>query len=215
MQVASRIRVGSPCHSCMSHIISLGSQVLLMIGMGMKDEVESALCWQDMRWRQDGSQMGGDQDSTLVFWESTSCMLTSSVLTPLSYTGLSKADSSVMLSYGGEDVGILIDLPWSLGEERSNKSATCEGSFDCKWNTQSLSCYSLCKVDINPKDDHQDDCSWNKNCKGNIGSLHAIIHINNLRAKKHKTCITSAKKYSQQRNISILMLQCFKAWLTI
>lgn len=42
-----------------------------------------------------------------------------------------------------------------------------------------LSYYLLCKVDINPEDNHQDDRSWNKNCKSNIGSLHAIIHINN------------------------------------
>lgn len=61
--------------------------------------------------------MGKDQDSTLVFCESTSCMLMTSVLTPLSYMGLSKADSSVMLSYGGEDIGILIDFPWSLSKE--------------------------------------------------------------------------------------------------
>lgn len=59
----------------------------------------------------------GDQDSTLVFCESTSCMLMTSVLTPLSYAGLSKADSSVMLSYGGEDVAILIDFPCSLRKE--------------------------------------------------------------------------------------------------
>lgn len=88
-----------------------------MIDMVMKDEVEGALCWWTMRWRQDDSQMGKDQDSTLVFCESTSCMLMTSVLTPLSYIGLSKADSSVMLSYGGKDVGILIVFPWSLSKE--------------------------------------------------------------------------------------------------
>lgn len=64
-----------------------------------------------------GAGWGKDQDSTLVFCESTSCMLMTSVLTPLSYMGLSKADSSVMLSYGGEAVGILIDLPWNLSKE--------------------------------------------------------------------------------------------------
>lgn len=69
------------------------------------------------RWDDDDSQMGKDQDSTLVFCESTSCMLMTSVLTPLSYTGLSKADSSVMLSYGGKDVGILKDFPCSLSKE--------------------------------------------------------------------------------------------------
>lgn len=64
------------------------------------------------------SRWEGDQDSTLVFWESTSCMITASVLTPLS---LSKADSSVMLSYGGRDDGNLIDFPWSLrGEKRGS-----------------------------------------------------------------------------------------------
>lgn len=77
-----------------------------------------ALCWLTMRWQHDGVQMGGDQDSTLVLWQSTSCMFTTSVLTPLS---LSKADSSVMLSYGGRDDGILIDFPWSLQREQSNR----------------------------------------------------------------------------------------------
>lgn len=68
--------------------------------------------WDDgTEWRPGGV----DQDSTLVFCESTSLTLVvTSVLTPLSYTGLSKADSSVMLSYGGEDVGILIVFPCSL-----------------------------------------------------------------------------------------------------
>lgn len=65
--------------------------------------------------------MGGDQESTLVFCESTSRMFTASVLTPLSYTGLSKVDSSVMLSYGGRDDGILIDFPWSLRNECRNR----------------------------------------------------------------------------------------------
>lgn len=78
--------------------------------------------------------MGRDQDSTLVLCESTSCMLMTSVLTPLSYTGLSKADSSVMLSYGGEDEGILMDFPWSLNRERRKQGggggASCHGSFD-------------------------------------------------------------------------------------
>lgn len=86
-----------------------------------------------MRWRVpsagelwDGdrlnSQMGRDHDSTLVLCESTSCMLMTSVLTPLSYTGLSKADSSVMFSYGGKDEGILMDFPWSLSRKRRSKA---------------------------------------------------------------------------------------------
>lgn len=114
----NEVRKVSFLYVFMSNFIRLGSYFLLMIDALMKDEIEGTLCWWSMRWQQDGSQMGRDQDSTLVFCESTSCMLMTSVLTPLSYTGLSKADSSVMLSYGGKDVGILIDFPWSLSKEQ-------------------------------------------------------------------------------------------------
>ena len=37
----------------------------------------------------------------------------------------------------------------------------------------------LCKVDVNPEDSHQDDGGRNKNCKGDVGSLHGKIPINN------------------------------------
>lgn len=140
--------------------------------------------WDDDRMT---ARWEGDQDSTLVFCESTSCMLMTSVLTPLSYTGLSKADSSVMLSYGGEDVGILIDFPWSLCKEKRERGTSCKGSVGSKMKWIKVwSYYSLWKVDINPEDNHQDDCSWNKNGKGDIGSLHAIIHINNWKEKHRK-----------------------------
>lgn len=145
----------------------------------MKDEVNGALCWWTMRWRQDDSQMGKDQDSTLVFCESTSCMLMTSVLTPLSYTGLSKADSSVMLSYGGKDVGILIDFPCSLNKEWKNREHPVKALLIANKIHEVLSYYLLCKIDINPEDNHQDDCSWDKHCKGNIGSFYVIIPINN------------------------------------
>ncbi len=171
-----------------------------MIDMVMKGEVGSALCWWTMRWRQDDSQMGEDQDSTLVFCESTSRMLMTSVLTPLSYIGLSKADSSVMLSYGGEDAGILIDFPWSLSKELRNRENPVWARLIPNEINKVWSYYLLCEVDINPEDNHQDDCSWNKDCKGNVGSLHAIIHINNCKEKEHKNryyfCeICTKKKY--------------------
>lgn len=37
--------------------------------------------------------------------------------------------------------------------------------------------YSLCKVDVNPQDDHQDHCCGNNNCQGNVGSLHGVVHV--------------------------------------
>lgn len=103
-----------------------------MLYAEMKDEGNGALCWWNMRWQQDGNQMGEDQDSTLVFCESTSCMLMTSVLTPLSYTGLSNADSSVMLSYGGKDVGILIDFPCSLSGAKTKGKSPVKGCFHRK-----------------------------------------------------------------------------------
>lgn len=91
----------------------------------MKDEAIGCplLVNRELTGQNDGQVGGGvDQDSTLVFCESTSLTLVvTSVLTPLSYTGLSKADSSVMLSYGGEDVGILIVFPCSLQWGKSGK----------------------------------------------------------------------------------------------
>lgn len=104
-------------------------QSLLMLDALMKDGLQSALCWLTTRWQQDDSQMGRNQDSTLVFWEFTSWMLMTSVLTRLSYTGLSKADSSVILSYGGRDVGILIDFPWRLGNEWRNREKYSKGPY--------------------------------------------------------------------------------------
>lgn len=107
----------------------------LMMSMVVKNEAEGALCWWNTRWWQDGRQMEKDQDNTLVFCESTSCMLMTSVLTPLSYMGLSKADSSVMLSYGGKDVGILIDFPCSLGKSVEKQETFCKDYLCKKWNT--------------------------------------------------------------------------------
>lgn len=94
----------------------------MSVRQAMKDEAigRPLLVNREMTGQNDGG--GVDQDSTLVFCESTSLTLVvTSVLTPLSYTGLSKADSSVMLSYGGEDVGILIVFPCSLQWGKSGK----------------------------------------------------------------------------------------------
>lgn len=61
-------------------------------------------------------------------------MITASVLTPLS---LSKADSSVMLSYGGRDDGILMDFPWSLrGEQRNGDHPDLSGCIKLKKATK-------------------------------------------------------------------------------
>lgn len=84
-----------------------------------------------------------------------------------------------MLSYGGEDVGILIDFPCSLSKEWRNRERPVKAHLIANEINKVLSYYLLCKVDINPEDNHQDDCGWNKNCKSNIGSLHAIIPIDN------------------------------------
>lgn len=77
--------------------------------------------------------------------------------------------------------------------------------------------YLLCKVDINPEDNHQDDCGGDKNCEGDIGSLHAVIHIlDNYKRKKKSTNTHTheqmfVKMHTQKkRNINILMLQCSK-----
>lgn len=90
----------------------------MSVRQAMTDEALGCplLANREMTEQNDG-QVGGcvDQDNTLVFCESTSLtLIVTSVLTPLSYTGLSKADSSVMLLYGGKDVGILIVFPCSL-----------------------------------------------------------------------------------------------------
>lgn len=71
--------------------------------------------------------------------------------------------------------------------KRRERGTSCKGSVGSKMKWIKVwSYYSLWKVDINPEDNHQDDCSWNKNGKGDIGSLHAIIHINNWKEKHRK-----------------------------
>ena len=170
----------------MSNKFSKDQRFILMIDAVMRDGVQGALCWWTPGSQWHDGQMGRNQDSTLVFCESTSCMLMTSVLTPLSYTGLLKADSSVMFSYGGEDVGVRIVFPWSLSNEQRHRECTVPAHLIPTGINQVLCEYLLRKVDINPKDNHQDDCSWNEDSKGNIGSLHGVIHINNYERKKQQ-----------------------------
>lgn len=90
-----------------------------------------------------------------------------------------------MLSYGGEDDGMRIDFPWSLSKERREQEniplKKKEEAFDDKWNGLKFSRFLLCNVDVNPQNNHQDYGGWDKDCKSNIGSLHAVIHIKNLK----------------------------------
>lgn len=50
----------------------------------------------------------------------------------------------------------------------------------------------LCKVDINPQDNHQDDRGWNQNDKRSISFLQAVIQIKDYKTKHteniYETC---------------------------
>lgn len=99
-------------------------------------------------------------------------------------------------------------------EQRVQKQETSCKAFITRELHKILSYGLLCKVDVNPKDNHQDDCSWNKYCKGNVGSFCAIICINNLKKKKKDiTCNYPCERLSTNKYQSIL--QGTEIWLTI
>lgn len=96
-------------------------------------------------------------------------------------------------------------LPLKSEQEGEKKKTSCKTAFACKWYRLKFSRFLLCKIDINPQNNHQDDGGWNENGESNIGSLHAIIHINIWKKRKEKkTIMVLGAIFNKQRNINII-----------